>query len=273
MKNFAPKKSLGQHFLHDKNIARKIANEMDYTPKSVIVEIGPGTGVLTNFILENDVLLYAYEIDDRSVDYLNERFAIESNVKFFLKKQDFLTSDLHGISKQHNQQIQVIGNIPYYITSQILFHLIENSQFIKRATIMMQKELAARIKASPNSKEYGILTIASSLFFEISGKFEIPPSCFLPPPKVMSTCLTMNFHNPFPDVSVSNKLKIIELSKFLFNQRRKKISNSLQNYLNNKNIEISKVLANAELKKYLDLRPEDLYVQDFIILYNLIHQL
>ncbi|MGB9702512.1 MAG: 16S rRNA (adenine(1518)-N(6)/adenine(1519)-N(6))-dimethyltransferase RsmA [Candidatus Kapaibacteriota bacterium] len=275
MNHITPKKSLGQHFLHDKNIAKKIVELLSLPPGSIVLEIGPGTGVLTDFLLEKDIVLYAVEVDTRSIDILQEKYANYLNQKLFILNQDILKVNFEQIFAKHNQKLYIIGNIPYYITSPILFHLFDNADYLNNAVLMVQKEIALRLKAKPRTKDYGILTLAREIFGEMGKIYTVPASCFLPPPKVTSAFFEINFRSPsiLKDNQLQKK-KLINLIRTLFEQRRKMISNSIKNYVSSS--EIYQNLINCQepqIKKYLSARPEELSLNDYVILYNFLNSI
>lgn len=270
MSKFAPKKSIGQHFLHDNNISKKIVALLNSKDNDIIIEIGPGTGALTQFLLEKDIKVIAYEIDKRSVEHLNEVFKKHIPHKFTIIENDFLKSDLSIISSDRKKKIQIVGNIPYYITSPILFHLCKHSDAIETAVLMMQKEIYQRLAAKPKTKEFGILTLLGNLFFKIENKFDVPPSCFLPPPKVMSTVVKFSFSNILSNVDINDKFEILNLVKTLFNNRRKMINNTIPSYLSSKSLDYNDFLTDGQYIAYSKRRPEELSIQDYLILYDLI---
>lgn len=275
MNNISPKKSLGQHFLHDKNIAKKIVDLLSLQPGSVVLEIGPGTGVLTDFLLENDIVLYAVEVDNRSIEFLQEKYSKFLDNQLFILNQDILTVDFEKIYSKQKQKIRVIGNIPYYITSPILFHLFDNSDYLINAVLMVQKEIAMRLKANKRTKEYGILTLARELYGEIGKLYSVPASCFIPPPKVTSAFFEINFQSNinFEDNKIQKK-KLLNLIKTLFEQRRKMISNSIKNYVSSSEIYLNLINSDQpQIKKYLTSRPEELSLNDYVILYNFLSSL
>lgn len=272
MQKFAPKKSIGQHFLHDKNISKKIVELLNTIDGDTIIEIGPGTGALTQFLVEKDIKLIAYEIDKRSVEYLNNEFKIIIPKKLQIYENDFLTSDLSKLTSSSSSRIKVIGNIPYYITSPILFHLCEFSDVVDSAVLMMQKEIYQRLVARPKTKEYGILSLLANLFFKVEDKFDVPPSCFFPPPKVMSTVVKISFVKNNLNIEIQDKFKILNLIKVLFNHRRKIINNTIKNYFSQINYNQDEIVHNTHYIKYSKMRPEELSIQDYLILYEIINQ-
>jgi len=248
-----PKKHLGQHFLTDKNIAAKIAGCLsgNYT---VVCELGPGTGILTSALLERSDInkLKLIEIDSESVDYLNTHFKDE---RLEIVEYDFLKYDLSKIS---TEPFALIGNFPYNISSQIFFKALANRDLVPEIAGMIQKEVAERMTASPGNKTYGILSVLMQTWYDIEYCFTVNENVFFPPPKVKSAVIRMT-RNSFTKLQCDEKL-LITVVKTAFNQRRKTMRNSLKSLLND------------EIKSdpIFDQRPEQLSVQQFIDLTNLI---
>ncbi|MDD4847583.1 MAG: 16S rRNA (adenine(1518)-N(6)/adenine(1519)-N(6))-dimethyltransferase RsmA [Bacteroidales bacterium] len=245
MENVKAKKYLGQHFLTDKNIAEKIANSLQY--QGNVLEIGPGMGILTDFILQNPKLhVAAIEIDHESVDYLHERFP-----NLTLYQEDFLKFDIHQI---FNEPFAIIGNFPYNISAPILFKLLEMRDIIPELTGMFQKEVAQRICTKAGSKEYGILSVLLQTFFHCDYLFMVHEGVFNPPPKVKSAVIRLTRKENFR-LSCNEKL-YFQVVKAAFNQRRKTMRNSLKSFAG-----IEKV---DEIT--LQKRPEQLSFDEFITL-------
>ena len=214
------KKSLGQHFLRDKHMIFKIADSIPAGPEDRVVEIGPGDGALTGQLIEKYENLTAIEIDPVMVSHLRE-----SLPDLHIIKNDILKVDWDEIAAESNRPIHVIGNLPYFITSQILFSLLSYRSHLQTATLMMQKEVAERIVAEPRNKTYGILSVQSQLMCSPEILFDVPPDVFSPPPNVMSSVIQLTFDKP--DLSCSDDhLKTVV--RMAFNQRRKKLSNALK---------------------------------------------
>ena len=273
--HIAPKKSLGQNFLIDLNIAQRTIHTLEASPDDIIVEIGPGKGVLTQYLSELPNDLYAIEIDDRLSELLTLQFPKKYYPNVNILNQDFLKFDFSEIT--NTQNIAVIGNIPYYLTSSILFKLFENAKYIKNAVIMVQREVANRLLATSSSKNYGILTIALSFYGRITNDFLVPAACFYPQPNVNSKVISITFNRP-NEISNSSK-EIMKMVKLTFQQRRKKLSNALESYLRSCGID-SKMFYDYLLEnqqypviEYLDKRPENLSRDDFILLFNSIQSL
>ena len=247
-----PKKHLGQHFLRDENIAFDIANSIDKDCKNIL-EIGPGTGVLTKHLLKKpDLNLYAVEIDTESVYYLNIHYP-ELNGKII--SDDFLRYPVEQIF--NNENFTVIGNFPYNISSQILFRVLDYYQQIPEVVGMFQKEVAERIASKPGKKAYGILSVLLQAYYDIEYLFTVDEFVFDPPPKVKSAVIRLR-RNQTLKIDCDEKL-FLKVVKTAFNQRRKTLRNALSSisFDNEK-------LATDILTK----RAEQLSVADFIGLTN-----
>jgi len=242
-----PKKHLGQHFLWDKNIARKIVEAFREAPSPQVLEVGPGKGVLTQYLLEEfGDRLYAVEIDRESARYLLESYP---QIQDYLIQQDFLTMD---ISRYFKGAFDVIGNFPYNISSQIFFRLLEHRQQIPLLVGMVQKEVADRIASPPGSKTYGKLSVLLQAFYEVKVLFQVGPQSFTPPPNVTSAVVRLR-RNQTQHLACDEKL-FSQVVKQSFNQRRKIIRNSLKSFLLPLDIEDERMTK----------RPEQLSVQDFV---------
>lgn len=242
------KKHLGQHFLTDKNICKKIAQQYQkHRNCTRVLEIGPGMGALTTFLLEDDLDVSVMEIDTESIDYLNANFP---QLKDKIIKADFLKANLQEI--MGNEPYAVVGNFPYNISSQILFTCIEHRNQIPEIMGMFQKEVAQRIAEKPGSKQYGILSVLLQTYYDIEYCFTVDEHVFNPPPKVKSGVIrcTRNDRTTLP---CDEKL-FKQLVKMSFNQRRKTIRNSIKQLLQGAIID----------HPYLALRPEVMSVEQFI---------
>ena len=236
-----PKKSLGQHFLNDKNIALKIVESFDPETKSLL-EIGPGTGVLTDFLLERGIPDFkVVEIDTESIEFLKNKYA-ELNII----EGDFLKQD---ISSQFNTNYSVIGNFPYNISSQIFFKILDERNKVDEVVCMLQQEVAKRIASKPRNKEYGILSVLLQAWYDIEYLFTVPPQVFTPPPKVTSAVIRLK-RNALTSLNCDEK-KFFTVIKTGFNQRRKTLHNAL------------KPIAQYN-GKYAGKRAEELSVEDFV---------
>jgi 16S rRNA (adenine1518-N6/adenine1519-N6)-dimethyltransferase len=253
--NVKPKKHLGQHFLRDLSIAKRIADTLIGTHLPVL-EIGAGTGILTQFLIEKKMDLYLVEVDTESVEYLKKNFPEGS---FTLHEQDFLTLDLSVLPAP----ITWIGNLPYNISSQIFFKLWENYERIPEAVFMIQKEVALRIAGKPNSKEYGILSILLQLDYDITYEFTVPPHVFNPPPKVHSGVIHLVQKENRPEY---DRKKLLQLVKTAFNQRRKTLKNSI------KSLFIGSIDIQIQDRNILECRAEQLSPEEFLKLLDAIQK-
>ena len=242
-----PKKSLGQHFLTDKNVAKKITESLKPLTKNVL-EIGPGTGILTSFLLKKKYNLILVEIDDESVAFLINSLLVDEKI---IIKKDFLKLDLSAIFSGNN--FSIIGNFPYNISSQILFKIIENKQFISDMCGMFQLEVAKRICEKPGTKVYGILSVLTQAYFETNFLFTVSKNLFYPAPNVESAVISLKRRENF--YLKCNELLFFRVVKLSFQQRRKKVRNSL------KTLNLSNNLREDAI---FDKRPEQLSVNDFI---------
>jgi 16S rRNA (adenine1518-N6/adenine1519-N6)-dimethyltransferase len=260
-----PKKSLGQNFLIDQNIRRKIIDALDLKPSDVILEIGAGRGELTSLIADKVKRIYALEIDRRLYPLLLEHFIGYPNVSII--NQDILKFDLVRVANEVEPgcKIKVFGNIPYYISSPIFQHLINFREVVKEALITVQKEFARRVAAVPGSKEYGSFScfIQYYTFPEIA--FQINKGCFYPVPKVDSCLLRLKFRDK-PAVYVKDEELLFRITRAAFNQRRKTLKNSLKNKVQADKLE------DFFIKNRLDtnIRAEMLSLAEFADLANLL---
>jgi len=271
LKSIAPKKSLGQNFLIDKNISNKIVNLLKAENNDILLEIGPGTGALTSLLLENEVMLYAIEYDARAVETLSVLFPQNIFPNFSLIHQDILKFDLNNLFQRTGKKLKIIGNIPYYLSSEILFYLYSHSKIIEKAVIMLQKEFAERLVAAPRTKEYGILTVANELVANSKLCFNVSNSCFFPKPKVTSSVVDIHFiENQLDTEEFASIMKVV---KAAFNQRRKTLRNSLRQFFEKEiKLNIDDFLnLNEELRDLFTKRPEELKKDQFIKLSSLIY--
>ena len=250
-----PKKGLGQHFLKDMNIARKIVSSIENDSVSAVLEIGPGTGVLTQFLLGNkNFETYRIEIDHESIAYLKSKFPELGNR---LMEGDFLKINLNEV---FSEQLIITGNFPYYISSQIFFRILDYKDLVSEVVCMVQKEVADRICAVPGNKTYGILSVLLQAYYQTTSLFTVNPSVFFPPPKVKSAVMRLSRNNR-KDLECDPRL-FRQIVKTGFNQRRKVLRNSLKNLLTDTNLNIP----------VLQMRPEQLSVDQFIGLTRMIGQ-
>jgi 16S rRNA (adenine1518-N6/adenine1519-N6)-dimethyltransferase len=222
MGNIKPLKRFGQNYLKDRNIVEKIVREIAPVPEDKIIEIGPGLGILTREIFQYNNNLVAVEIDNRVVNTLKE-----SLPQLNLINQDFLKLDLSTVFKINSGGIKIIGNIPYNLTSSILFKLIDYCEIINDAVFMVQYEVARRMTANKGTKDYGILSIVLDYFSNINLCFKVSPNVFFPKPKVFSAVVHIQFKKDLND-RLFNKL-FVSVVKSCFGNRRKTLKNSLNN--------------------------------------------
>ena len=251
------KKSLGQHFLKDKEIARRIAATLDDVAGLPILEVGPGTGMLTQFLLEKERDLTVVEIDHESVDYLNEHYP---QLRGKILQQDFLRMDLPSY---FDGNLCIIGNYPYNISSQIFFKVLDNKDIIPCCAGMIQKEVAERLVATPGNKTYGILSVLLQAWYDIEYLFTVDEHAFIPPPKVKSAVVRLT-RNQRRRLACNEKL-FKTVVKTGFNQRRKMLRNSIKSLLSDES-----PLPDDPL---LTKRPEQLSIEQFEELTNLLEPL
>lgn len=244
------KKHLGQHFLKDEQIAQQIADSLTENGYNTVLEIGPGMGVLTKHILKKDLDVHVIEIDTESVEYLKANFL---NLADRIISKDFLKINLSDYFGE--EQVAIIGNFPYNISTQIVFKTLENRHQIPEFSGMFQKEVAKRIAEKEGSKVYGILSVLTQAFYDVEYLFTVPPTVFNPPPKVDSGVIRLTRKENFT-LPVNEKL-FYTVVKTAFNQRRKTMRNSLKTLNLSDNLREDPIFAK---------RPEQLSVQEFISL-------
>lgn len=249
-----PKKSLGQHFLTDLSIAEAIADTLASYKGMPVLEVGPGMGVLTRFLLDKGHDLTVVELDPESVEYLQEHFP---ELRDRIVAKDFLKLDL---AQLYEGPFCVIGNYPYNISSQIFFKILDYKDRIPCCSGMIQKEVAERMAAPPGSKTYGILSVLLQAWYDIEYLFTVPEHVFNPPPKVKSAVIRMT-RNQVEQLGCNERL-FKQIVKTAFNQRRKTMRNSLRSLVGKE----SEVLSDP----IFDERPERLSVERFIALTNLL---
>lgn len=265
--SFFPKKHLGQNFLVDDNISRKIVSHTGFEPGDVVLEIGPGHGALTHPLAsalhENGFSkLIAVEIDPQICDRLRKTF--QGVDRLDIRNEDFLDVDLSRICRDHQvEHIVIVGNLPYNISSPILFKIIDERRWVKSFVFMIQKEMADRILASPRTKDYGILSVVFQYHCEVSRVHSVGKNAFRPAPKVDSTVLRITFRDS--KEAPADYPTFRQIVRTAFNQRRKMIRNSLKEWLP------ADGQAGPALMKYTTRRPDELTVAEFIDLSNRIH--
>lgn len=257
MEKVKPLKRFGQNYLKDNNILDKIVREINPTEKDFIMEVGPGLGALTSKLAETNAEITAIEIDKRVKEDLAEKFP---SVQFY--NEDFLKTDLLKFYNLSGRKLRAAGNIPYNLTSPIIFKLIEDNRIIYDAVLMVQYEVAKRITTSPGSKDYGILSVLLSYFAEVKFCFKVSPNVFYPKPKVYSAVI----HIFMKELNISDELKkrFIQIVKASFGKRRKTLKNSLGD-------SIFKEIDFSDSGIDLSLRAEQLNIKDFetLALYTL----
>lgn len=259
MEKVRPKKALGQHFLTDESVAARIAATIDCNPLLPVVEVGPGMGMLTKYLIDAQRLLSVIEVDTESVDYLNANFP---SLHGRIVEGDFLQLDLTRFADTDGH-LCVIGNYPYNISSQIFFHILDYKDNVTLCSGMLQREVAERIAAPEGSRTRGILSVLLQAWYDIEYLFTVSESVFNPPPKVKSGVIRLKRNN-VTNLGCDERL-FKTVVKTTFGQRRKTIRNSLRSLLP----------PNAPLpdNKLLALRPEQLSVDQFIQLTNLVTSL
>ena len=245
--NVKAKKHLGQHFLTDENIAKKIVDGLSFQDYQDVLEVGPGTGVLTKYLLEKPTETFVAEIDTESIEYLKLHYSKLQNHHF---TGDFLKLNVPEIFQN---QVAVIGNFPYNISSQILFKIIDYYQQIPEMVGMFQKEVAERTAAVPRTKDYGILSVLVQAYYDVKYLFTVHENVFNPPPKVKSGVIKLTRNRK--EGLEGNEILFKQIVKTGFGQRRKKLSNAL------KSLDIPEVLKSHA---FMDKRAEELSVEDFI---------
>ena len=260
MKLVKPKKNLGQHFLTDLSIAKRIADTVDACPEIPVLEIGPGMGVLTQYLVEKPRMVKAVEIDAESVAYLYERFPkLHENIL----GEDFLQMDLTQIFD--GKQFVLTGNYPYDISSQIFFKMLDYKDLIPCCTGMIQREVALRMAAAPGSKAYGILSVLIQAWYDVEYLFTVDENVFNPPPKVKSAVIRMT-RNDVTDIGCDEQL-FKRVVKTVFNQRRKMLRVSLRQIFNN-----GKPTDGFYEQDIMTKRPEQLSIPQFVKLTNMVEE-
>ncbi|MEO8713292.1 MAG: 16S rRNA (adenine(1518)-N(6)/adenine(1519)-N(6))-dimethyltransferase RsmA [Parafilimonas sp.] len=241
------KKSLGQHFLKDENISRNIVSALTKHSFNQLLEIGPGAGALTKFLLQLDNIEFkAIELDDEKIEYLLQTYP---SIKNKLIHKDFLKADI-----PFENNFVIVGNFPYNISSQILFKTLEWKDNVPLMIGMFQKEVAQRIASKPNSKIYGILSVLVQAFYNVEYLFDVSPLSFTPPPKVVSGVIELTIKNEAAKMRTEKDFFL--LVKTAFNQRRKKLRNAVRNLFTEDILQL----------EIFDKRAEQLSVEDFAAL-------
>jgi 16S rRNA (adenine1518-N6/adenine1519-N6)-dimethyltransferase len=267
MKQVRPKKNLGQHFLTDLSIAKRIADTVDACPDIPVLEVGPGMGVMTQYLVTKPRPFKVVEIDRESVAYLKNTLFKEQGVESEAQEKpiiegDFLRMDLREVFG--GQQFVLTGNYPYDISSQIFFKMLDNRDLIPCCTGMIQHEVAVRMASQPGNKQYGILSVLIQAWYDVEYLFTVEPGVFNPPPKVQSAVIRMT-RNKVQKLGCDEEL-FKRVVKTAFNQRRKMLRVSLRQILQSEAIQM---IADS---MFSTLRPEQLSIQQFVELTNLVEK-
>ena len=267
MKQVRPKKNLGQHFLVDLSIARRIADTVDVPFSDIpVLEVGPGMGVMTQFLTRKERPLKVVEIDRESVDYLTANHIVDAQQ---IIAGDFLRMDLSEVFG--GQTFVLTGNYPYDISSQIFFKMLDNKDLIPCCTGMIQHEVALRMAAQPGNKQYGILSVLIQAWYDVEYLFTVPPDVFNPPPKVQSAVIRM-VRNKVSNIGCDEQL-FRRVVKTTFNQRRKMLRVSLKQLLKpDSSLLDPSSEVNKQYSQFLTLRPEQLSISQFVELTNMVEK-
>ena len=260
---------LGQHLLMDPNTIRKIVDALDLQPGERVFEIGPGLGAVTQEVLRRGFALLAVETDKKFVEILTQELMPEHVGRFTLVHQDILKSDPTAMIRDWagpGAKVKVIGNLPYYISTPILFHLIEHANVFSRAVLMIQKEVAARLTARAGDEDYSRLSVTSRFFGETEFLFDVSPSCFLPPPEVMSRVIAYTFRSFSATGPKLDEKFFLEVVRIAFSQRRKTLLSLLVHGLKPQRDrkELERIF--EELDFSLTVRGETLSLEQFLLL-------
>lgn len=248
------RKSLGQNFLIDDGVIHNIVNMSDLGPSALVVEIGAGLGVLTRVLARQVDRLWAVELEEAKVKILESELA---DLPVTIVKGDALKLDLHTLWGE--EQGVLIGNLPYYITSPLLMHFLEQSENLRQMTVMVQKEVADRLGAVPGGKAYGVLSVAVQLAAEVEKLFDVPPHAFRPQPKVTSAVVRLKLR-PYPNLAVE-KHQLLLVVKAAFSQRRKTLGNSLSAGLGADKSKVRELLESVGIDE--GRRAETLSIEEF----------
>lgn len=265
---FSFKKSLGQNFLIDRNILEKIVRVANVTNESGVIEIGPGFGALTEKLAQQADKVVAFEIDNRLLPILDETLAEYDNVTII--HSDVLKADLHAAINtyfKNGQDLIVVANLPYYVTTPILMKLLEEKLPIRGIVCMLQKEVAERLSAQPNTKQYGSLSIAVQYYAQVETSFLVPNTVFIPKPNVESAVIKMTLHKQ-PPYEVDDERLFFEIVRAAFGKRRKTLVNNLADHFKKEisKQEIETLLLNAGIDP--KRRGESLTISEFVTLAN-----
>ena len=268
--NLTAKKSLGQNFLVDEKARNAIAKAAGIVGGDVVIEIGPGTGLLTKELLKYPLKrLIAFEVDERAVELLKEEIHDD---RFEVRNQDILGVDFAALRDECGAKLKVIGNIPYYITSPIIFKIIDDREFVSTALLMIQLEVAERLCAKPRTKEYGIPSVLVNFFGEVQFLFKVKAGSFRPVPNVDSALIRIDLERSFfarSGIEPPNGFEPKTFQGFvrtMFAMRRKMLRNNLRSFLSED--ELLRAAATPEIVPYLTRRAEELGVAEFLSFFN-----
>lgn len=269
--NIIARKSFGQNFLIDDEILSKIIEVSDIKDKDKIIEIGPGLGNLTQYILEKNVDVIAFEIDKNMKEILDRRF--NSNKKLKIVMEDILKADISKYIEK-NEKVKIIANLPYYITTPIIFKLLEESEYIEEIIVMVQKEVAERLVSKPHSKDFGVLTVNVNYRADVEKEFDVPRESFIPSPNVTSSVIKITPNElKRKGYGVVDENLLSKVIKASFSARRKKLINSLcisgnKEFTKDK---IEQIIEELNIDK--NARAEELEIMDFVNITNEIQKM
>lgn len=268
--NFQFKKQFGQNFLIDSSVLEHILSFSEINKDDLVIEIGPGIGTLTEALCERAGFVVAIEIDDKLIPILEETLSSKDNFK--LIHGDALKVDYLSLLAEHKEfsSIKIVANLPYYITTPILMDLLEKRLPLKSITVMVQKEVALRMKAAPGTKDYGALTLAVQYYSNPAIVQEVPPHCFIPRPNVSSAVIHLSLHEKAP-VSVQNPALLFKTIKFSFMQRRKTLVNALSSGFHIEKKDLQAMLGSLSYPE--NVRGETLSLADFALIADGIEEL
>lgn len=267
--NFNFQKKFGQNFLINTGVLEDIIDAAEVTDEDMVLEIGPGIGTMTQYLCENARQVIAVEIDTNLIPILKDTLSVYDNVRII--NDDILKVDINELAREYNngRPIKVVANLPYYITTPIIMGLFESHVPIESITVMVQKEVADRMQAGPGTKDYGALSLAVQYYSKPQIVVNVPPSCFMPQPKVGSTVISLRRHQQ-PVVQVEDEKLMFKVIRASFNQRRKTLANGLNNYggINLTKEQIQQSI--EELGAPVNIRGEALSLEQFACLSNII---
>lgn len=267
--NFNFQKKFGQNFLINTGVLEDIIDAAEVADEDMVLEIGPGIGTMTQYLCENARQVIAVEIDTNLIPILKDTLSAYDNVRII--NDDILKVDINELAREYNngRPIKVVANLPYYITTPIIMGLFESHVPIESITVMVQKEVADRMQAGPGTKDYGALSLAVQYYSKPQIVVNVPPSCFMPQPKVGSTVISLRRHQQ-PVVQVEDEKLMFKVIRASFNQRRKTLANGLNNYggINLTKEQIQQSI--EELGVPVNIRGEALSLEQFACLSNII---